>query len=193
MPDFIAPAMMDRFDSEVSMMTGVRLPESRILASIPGPSRFGIVTSRMTRSYWQSPSFSSPWTPSSASATSKPRSFTCFETMVRTARLSSTVRTVGMAISPRSNDALVDPEHEPQGVGLQDDDVRASAGHGGCVSPGQDLGEPERLVERHHALQEAGGHVDELAQRVVHHGLVDLLLWAGEHRRRETGAPRPGA
>ena len=96
MPDFMVPAMIDRFDSEVSMMTGVVFDASRILPSMVGPSMFGIVTSRMTRSNWHSSSLARPCTPSSASATSKPRSLTCFETMVRTARLSSTVRMMGM-------------------------------------------------------------------------------------------------
>jgi hypothetical protein len=43
-------ATMLRFDSEVSIRTGVLLPASRIRASIPGPSSTGMVTSSSTRS-----------------------------------------------------------------------------------------------------------------------------------------------
>src|SRR5271167_2311973 len=143
MPDFMVPAMTERFDSEVSMMTGVMFDSSRILASMAGPSMFGMVTSRMTRSNWHSFSLARPWMPSSASMTSKPRSFTCFETMVRTARLSSTVRILGMVEASGSGDTLVDPQDEAEGVGLQHHRVSARLRHFGGGVACDDLGEAE--------------------------------------------------
>ena len=43
-------AMIVRFDSEVSMSTGVWFPAARIFFSISGPSMTGMVTSSTTRS-----------------------------------------------------------------------------------------------------------------------------------------------
>ena len=50
MPIFISDATIDRFDSDVSISTGVLSPRVRSSASIPGPSSTGMVTSRTMRS-----------------------------------------------------------------------------------------------------------------------------------------------
>src|SRR6266702_122227 len=192
MPCLSAPATTERFDSEVSMITGVLSPRSRMFWSMVGPSMLGMVTSSSTRSNLASRSRVSPCTPSSASPTSKPSSRTCFATMVRTARLSSTVKMVAMGASSSGGlgETFDDPENEPHLLRAQDDRVLAVGGGNGRYTGDavDDLGQAERLVERHQALEQPGGHVDELAERVVHHGLVNRLWRAAEHGGAERGA-----
>src|SRR3990172_8360021 len=97
MPALIALAMVGRCDSAVSTMTGVVSPPSRILASMAGPSMFGIVMSRTMRSNRHSASVERPSTPSRASATWKPRRSMSLTTSARMLGVSSTTRTEGMA------------------------------------------------------------------------------------------------
>src|SRR3569833_3776483 len=149
MPIFSSEATIERFDSDVSINTGVVSPRSRSLASIPGPSRTGMVTSSTTRSTVSASRRPRPCSPSSASATSGPSCLICLATIVRTARLSSTVNILGMVILPRSGLVLGHEDQQPQVVLAAQHDplLQGTLATAEPLRAGGDLGQPQRLVQ----------------------------------------------
>src|SRR3569832_217495 len=175
--------MIERFDSLVSMMTGVLLPEARSVSSIVGPSMTGIVTSSRIRSTETSRSFARPCSPSSACSIMKPRSPRVLLMMLRMVLESSTVRLCGITSSDGA-------------WGKRDDQADRLAGMN-VVGPGQIGAElvetarhAERLVERELALDLAGRHDDELAHEVVDHVELEVVLVDHQHGGRERDASR---
>src|SRR5438132_4814106 len=120
---------------------------------------------------------------------------------MRTERLSSTVRMRAIyrcsfplaPIVPGSGfviGRLGDPNDEIE--------LPAAAQHGALMVrrleqglPGfalDDAGQAERVVQPQGALDLTGGHVEELAQRIVHHGGVELIRGKTEQRRAQPEA-----